>query len=374
MRNKELNIKPFIDYLSKALGKRSKASQIMQLRSKTNFFAAKHLFDCAGKNRAAYDKLMASQNDEIVTVMLDILELWGIKDFAGLQKWAQDIKADAVILAKLLNSGRQKLTDEEFSALTTAGEMRDKKGDAYLLLLMHEAASLSSDDFAAKTLLPEFLEIIHPRDIARLYKMLLLTFAPDASVKFKKAKNKDSKPEQEQEQEAESEAEAESESDSAKLSAQLEELKAELESAYIRLNSSEENFERFQQESAELAVVDVLAKMNSQEAGKLLDQFAKSEQTLKQLASSGYEVPKELSSVSLCVRMFMQTMRKIFRISPVHVIGEKLKLTLEQAERYDYSGSDFDDSGEIKKVEVISPGWRYGKEIFSLPKVIECSD
>ena len=78
-----------------------------------------------------------------------------------------------------------------------------KKGDAYLLLLMHEAASLSSDDFAAKTLLPEFLEIIHPRDIARLYKMLLLTFAPDASVKFKKAKTKDSKPEQEQEQEAE---------------------------------------------------------------------------------------------------------------------------------------------------------------------------
>ena len=114
--------------------------------------------------------------------------------------------------------------------------------------------------------------------------------------------------------------------------------------------------------------------MNSHEAGQLLDQFAKSEQTLKQLSMSGYTVPKELSSVSLCVRMFMRTMRNVFMISPVHVIGEKLTLTLEQAERYDYSGSDFDGSDEIKNVEVISPGWRYGKEIFSLPKVIECRE
>lgn len=360
MRNKELNIKPFIDYLSKALSKRTKASQIMQLRSKNNFFAAKHLLDCAGKNKAAFDRLKDSQSEETAEVMQGILELWSIKDFESLQKWAQDIKNDAAVLAKLIRAGKQKLTDEEFSALTRAGEMRDRKGDAYLMLLMHEAASLSSDDFAAKTLLPEFLEIIHPRDIARLYKMVLLTFAPETGKSSRRTRTKGQ--------------ETENEQDSVKLSAQLEELKAELESAYIRLNSSEENFERFQQESAELAVVDVLAKINSQEAGKLLDQFAKSEQTLKQLASSGYEVPKELSSVSLCVRMFMQTMRKIFRISPVHVIGEKLKLTLEQAERYDYSGSDFDDSGEIKNVEVISPGWRYGKEIFSLPKVIECSD
>ena len=57
------------------------------------------------------------------------------------------------------------------------------------------------------------------------------------------------------------------------------------------------------------------------------------------------------------------------------MIGEKLSITLEQAiQKYDYSGSDFDGPDEVKKVEVISPGWRYGKEVFSLPKVIECSE
>lgn len=368
MRNKEHNAQNFTEYLYKALARRNKANQIMLIRSKTNFFAAKHLFDCAGKNKSAFDKLIASHNEETAEAMQDILELWSIKDFEGLKKWAHDIKSDSAILAKLINSGRKSLTDEEFSALSRAGEMRDKKGDAYLLLLMYEAAASSSEDFPAKNFLPEMLEIIHPRDIARLYRMMLLNLSSESSGKPGQSRTKASH------HEPDSEQEAESESENAKLSAQLEELKAELESAYIRLNSSEENFERFQQENAELAVVDVLAKMNSQEAGKLLDQFAKSEQTLKQLASSGYEIPKELSSVSLCVRMFMRTMRNVFMISPVHVIGEKLKLTLEQAERYDYSGSDFDDSGEVKNVEVISPGWRYGKEIFSLPKVMECSE
>lgn len=367
MRNKEHNAQNFTEYLSKALARRNKANQIMLIRSKTNFFAAKHLFDCAGKNKSAFDKLIASQNEETAEVMQDILELWSIEDFEGLKKWAHDIKSDSAILAKLINSGRKSLADEEFSALSRAGEMRDKKGDAYLLLIMYEAAASSSEDFPAKNFLPEMLEIIHPRDIARLYRMMLLNLSSESSSgKSGQSRTKASYHEQE--------SESESESENAKLSAQLEELKAELESAYIRLNSSEENFERFQQESAELAIVDVLAKMNSQEAGKLLDQFAKSEQTLKQLASSGYEIPKELSSVSLCVRMFMRTMCNVFMISPVHVIGEKLTLTLEQAERYDYSGSDFDDADDVKTVEVISPGWRYGKEIFSLPKVMECSE
>ena len=151
----------------------------------------------------------------------------------------------------------------------------------------------------------------------------------------------------------------------------IEKLKAELESAYIRLNSSEEDIERLQKESSEHAAIDVLAKMNSPESEMLLDQFAKAERTLKQLSSSGYEIPPELFSVSLCVKIFMRTMREVFRVSPVHEIGERLSLTLEQSENYDYRGSPFTESGEAKQVEVISPGWRYGQEVFSQPKVLE---
>ena len=369
MRNtKESDMKRFTEYLTKALAKRKKCNQIMLIRSGNNFVATKQLYDCGGKKKVDFERLMASQSPETAEIVQDIITLWGIKDIDSLTKWREDINKNAAILVKLLASGRKKLTDEEFSSIVNAGEIRDKKGDAYLMMIMYEfALSADGEKMPVKDIMPEFLEIIHPRDVARLYRMLLLTLAPD-TVKPKKGKAKDSKPE------PEPEPEQDADSDNTKYSAQIEELRAELESAYIRLNASEENFERFQQESAELAVVDVLAKMNSHEAGQLLDQFAKSEQTLKQLSMSGYTVPKELSSVSLCVRMFMRTMRNVFMISPVHVIGEKLTLTLEQAERYDYSGSDFDGSDEIKNVEVISPGWRYGKEIFSLPKVIECRE
>ena len=125
--------------------------------------------------------------------------------------------------------------------------------------------------------------------------------------------------------------------------------------------------------SAQPAVIDVLSRMNSKEAGMLIDQFAKSEQTLKQLSSAGCQIPPELASVPLCVRLFMQTMRNVFTVSPIHTIGETLTLTLEDAGSYDYTGSDFEDSGTAKTVRVISPGWKCGDEVFSRPKVIEVS-
>ncbi|MBQ7219382.1 MAG: hypothetical protein IJS28_00190 [Synergistaceae bacterium] len=342
------------EYVSEETAKRRKFSSVRLLKSKTSFFAARHLYECAGKTPADFEKLKVLRDEDMADAVRTILKRLEIKDFAELKKWAAEEKANADTLVQLQMKGRQGVSNSDFKAIL---RLKEKTSAPYLLTLMWLFSAKCSDDYPAKKGLAEFLEIIHPNDIGRLYKVLLLELAP-------KSKDDDDSDSQE----------AASVKDSGKYEAQVEELRAELESAYIRLNASEENFERFQQESAELAVVDVLAKMNSQEAGQLLDQFAKSEQTLRQLSSSGYTVPKELSSVSLCVRMFMRTMRSVFRISPVHVMGEKLKLTLEQAERYDYSGSDFADDNEVKTVEVISPGWRYGKEIFSLPKVIECSE
>ena len=71
--------------------------------------------------------------------------------------------------------------------------------------------------------------------------------------------------------------------------------------------------------------------------------------------------------------MFMQTMRNVFMISPIHKMGETLSLTFEDSGKYDYSGSDFEDSDEAKTVKVLSPGWKCRDEVFSMPKVIEVS-
>ena len=340
------------EYVADEITKRKKFNSMRLLKSKTSYFAARHVYECAGKTTADLEKLKNLRDEDMAEAVRSVLKRLDIQDFTGLKKWASDVKANADILVHIQAEGKQSVS---LSDLKSVIRLKDRTSAPYLLTLMWLFSVKCSDDFPAKNLLAEFLEIIHPNDISRLYKVLLLDIAP-------KSKDDDDA------------LDTAEDKTPVKHDAEVEALRAEIESLYIRLNASEETFERFQQESAELAVVDVLAKMNSQEAGQLLDQFAKSEQTLKQLSSGGYTVPKELSSVSLCVRMFMRTMRNVFRISPVHVIGERLKLTLEQAERYDYSGSDFADDGEVKTVEVISPGWRYDKEIFSLPKVIECSE
>ena len=342
------------EYISEEITKRNKFNSMRLLKSKTSFFAARHLYECAGKTAADFEKLKVLRDEDMADAVRTILKRLDIQNFSDLKKWAEEERTNADILVQLQEKGKQGVSVADFKSII---RLRDRTSAPSLLILMWLFAVKCSDDFPAKNGILEFLEIIHPNDISRLYKVLLLEIAPksktDEEVSPDTAENKEA---------------------DAKYEAQIAEMRTEIESLYIRLNASEETFERFQQDSAELAVVDVLAKMNSQESGQLLDQFAKSEQTLKQLSSSGYTVPKELSSVSLCVRMFMRTMRNVFMISPVHVIGEKLNITLEQAERYDYSGSDFADAEEVKKVEVISPGWRYGKEVFSLPKVIECGE
>lgn len=328
-------------------------------RSKEYFTIIKKLCECAGKTEADFDKLKADSSEQLD----DILDGLNVDSFESLTNWAAKVKKEAENLVSIQTKGKSSITYSEFKVLVRLKELKEKKAKPNLMAVMTLFAQDSSNDFQAKDLILEFLEIIHPNDIIRLYRMLLLTLAP------KRAGNEDSSSGSDSETKAQAESKSTStNTDTAKLLDQIDDLKTELESTYIRLNSSEENLERLQQEGAETALITVLTQMNSRQAGMLLDQFSKSEEKLK-----GLSVPPELSGISMCVRMFMRTMREMFGISQVYNIGDIINITLEQSENYDYSGSDF-NNGEVKKVQVISPGWKRNGEIFSVPHVIEYAD
>ena len=341
-------------YITNEMTQRKKTFSPSKItRSKEYFAVLKKLYECAGKTEADFNNMKANTSDSLD----DILDGLNINSFEDLTNWASKVKRDSDNLVSIHTKGKSSLTRNEFMILVRLKEMKEKKAKPYLMTVMTLFAQDSSNDFQAKNLILEFLEIIHPNDISRLYRMLLLTLSP------KKGGSEDS--------ESESQTKAKTaveDTNTAKLLDQIEDLKPELESTYIRMNSSEENIERLQQEGAETALIEVLTQINSRQAGMLLDQFSKSEEKLR-----GLTVPAELSSISMCVRMFMKTMREMFGISEVHKIGEVITITLEQSEQYDYTGSDFND-GEVKKVQVISPGWKRGDEIFSVPHVIEYSD
>ena len=351
----EKDLARFTEYLSGAIARRRKERAGRLMKSRTTFFVVRHLYEAAGKSELDLEMLInARDRDTGETVRYNLTKL-NITNFEALRKWAGQVDVLSSSLAKLETGGRQSLTDDEFKALVS---LKERKPAPQLLSVMWRFAQKCNEAFTAKPLLLDMLAIVHPNDIDPLYRMLLLTLAPKIRRESKRENRTDT---------------PELTEDAKKLAEQNEELKTELESLYIRLNASEESLERSRQEGAELAVIDVLARMNSQEAGMLIDQFAKAEQTLKQLSSSGYKIPNELASVPLCVRMFMQTMRNVFMISPIHKMGETLSLTFEDSGKYDYSGSDFEDSDEAKTVKVLSPGWKCGDEVFSMPKVIEVS-
>ena len=46
-------------------------------------------------------------------------------------------------------------------------------------------------------------------------------------------------------------------------------------------------------------------------------------------------------------------------IVPKATVGAKMEITLSDSDEYEYIGSEWEDPGETKTVEVISAGWLY---------------
>lgn len=342
------------EYLTSELTARKNAGTHYIMRSRIDQTALIQLFKCAKKNEASLEGLVRSGDEEIADSVRHIVRNLDIADYPALVKWASRVEHDSESLIKMEHDGKNAVSRTDFIYLVRNKDMSDRKARYYLRMVMTLFAQGCSEDFSPRSMLAEYLEIAHPQYIKRMYNMLLLTLAP------KQKSDDENQPQQQQTAPASQEI--------TDLQEQIDSLKAELEATYIRLNASEENYDTLQKEGHEAAVNEVLGLLNSPASGTLLDQFANAEKSLKDFHGT---IPDELSSLSLCVKIFSRTMRNVFGVTPVCKVGDILTITFEQSERYIYSGSDFIEDGETKKVEVIAPGWKRGDEIFSLPKVIE---
>ena len=362
--------------------RRDKANDFRIMTSRSRFNLIRHMLACAEKNKSDYEKLLQSQDMDFTT--LKHLE---IDSFETLKKWAALIKYQAEIMLKLLHGENNSVTPENII------ELNQVKKISHIIALLYSFANACGDEFPAKRELLDLLEIVRPDYVYRPYRKLvsILSSSPanlnnnnfqtqsqsgksGAKNKNDGVNNSNLKSERENDFDSDNN-EQKDESENLKriqeLTAQVNDLKTELEAAYFRVNACEEEYERLQKESSKFALIDVLAKMNSKSSRKMLDQFAKSEKTLKELTAQGFEIPPEIASVSLCVRLFMSAMRSL-GVSPVHEVGELIELSLNEAENYDYNGSDFTSDDEKKLVQVVDTGWKYGDVIFSRPGVVEC--
>ena len=366
----------FNEFLKSELSIYGKINRLKVIQNRNNFNAVMKLYECADKNWDYLNNILNTGEKYLVQSIKYFMEVLGIDDFDSLTKSAASVKRKANYLLSLQKEGPKSLSKWEFRSLRKLKkdiQYKNKRTKPYLIAIMSFFASGCTEDFTPKNLLLELLQNMNHDKLGEVYELLLLTLDPKQYRKNSESESEIESESEPEELDIESESESENiDENTAKLLEQIDNLKAETRGLYIRLNSLEDNYSLLQNEGRESAVNEVLALLNSKESGMLIDQFAKCENTLRQLNSKGIKVPAEFSSLSLCVKIFMKTMRNIFGITQVNEAGEFLNINLDEAENYDYNGSDFIDHEEIKKVEVIAPGWKRNEEIFSLPKVIEC--
>lgn len=156
------------------------------------------------------------------------------------------------------------------------------------------------------------------------------------------------------------------------LEQNLEDCRTAFEFTQAQIETLEGRIEEMREEAWQEAVVSFFQDMNSDRAGRLLDQFSLSEKGLKRLRKSGFSFPMDAESIPASVRMFMSFLSER-GINQITEVGNTFRITLADSDGYSYQGSDFTGEDDEKSVEVIRPGWEYRGRVISKPLVREVS-
>ncbi|RKU29372.1 hypothetical protein C6495_14265 [Candidatus Poribacteria bacterium] len=135
-------------------------------------------------------------------------------------------------------------------------------------------------------------------------------------------------------------------------------LRAALEIAQQRFEVVNEEVKHIREEAKLDATIAFFQEMNSGKHSSLLDQLLKAEGLVKGLKKNGIEIPQEIELIPIIIRMFNRFL-KTQGIVPKATVGAKMEITLSDSDEYEYIGSEWEDPGETKTVEVISAGWLY---------------
>lgn len=155
-----------------------------------------------------------------------------------------------------------------------------------------------------------------------------------------------------------------------KLENEIFELRNSLSLLSIENENLAQELEELKENSEINAKLEIFEEMNSSSNDSLLDNFFNNDNQLNSLRKLGYEIPKELESISITTRSFMKILKKL-EVKQIQKIGRIINLTLEDSIDYQYFGSEFENSEEIKEVKIESPGWKYKNKIISKPIVKE---
>ncbi len=155
----------------------------------------------------------------------------------------------------------------------------------------------------------------------------------------------------------------------------LVEVNADLRSALFGLKKEltrlKEEIVAMQATSQADALIELLAGMNSNANGRLLDNLTHSREAVMRLLESGWQPePAEVEGVVYSLKMLVDYLERI-GVQPMRQIGSREHIRLADLSNIDYVGSAFRDQSEVKQVEFRSTGWQYQGRIITRPQAVE---
>lgn len=117
--------------------------------------------------------------------------------------------------------------------------------------------------------------------------------------------------------------------------------------------------------------IRMISMLNSEKYGYILDLLISAQDGFRQLKKKG-PIPFEIKNVQSLTRRLIEFVNDC-GIEQMLEIGEQLTVQANELDGYSYDGTPFVGSDEIKRVEVVSPGWNIPEKeiVISYPRVKE---
>ena len=161
---------------------------------------------------------------------------------------------------------------------------------------------------------------------------------------------------------------------------QIEALLFDIRNYKSALENAEKTFEDLKKDFAnevldaqDRAITDFFINLNSQNYGNILDNLLVVDKKLKDMRKNGEKIPSNFMPLSIILSQIIKFI-KDSNIQPIKNTNKAFIGSWLDVENYTYFGEPFKDDKEKKKLEFVSPGWKYKDIIISIPVVREIID
>lgn len=153
------------------------------------------------------------------------------------------------------------------------------------------------------------------------------------------------------------------------LKLEIEQYKSSLSLIQNNLNELTQNIEEETEMAVNEQIKEFFVSLNSGKYGNVLDKIPLTEELLKDIRKNNIEISQELKKILMFIKSIIKFIKDT-GIVPIREMGNVFTGTAEDIAEMDYTGNEFRE-GEVKKLKVIAPGYKYKDIIISIPKVEE---